>query len=291
MLQRFCELNGYQLISPRIKGVESLADKIETGKYQRWAEVDDLVAAAIVVPTASHEDAVLEFLGTHFVTKVTRGRRNVPMEPEQFRFDVTRWYGRLQSQELVEPRLPEHITFEVQIRTHFEHAWSVVTHDLTYKAEDVDWRRLRLAAQLKAMVEQIELMIANFETAAAGAVEGVWPRLQVVRSVQVMLQALIANDTSIEGIAPNAWSRACDSVVRLCESALGDVEGVLPLIEQFCEAVREGQFNPATSGSLVQAVYAYLSGQGHDLSGFPMVDSQELHVLYRVAPTTILLME
>ena len=40
-LASFCEKNGYAFVC-RVKTAESLAEKIETGRFRRWSEIDDL---------------------------------------------------------------------------------------------------------------------------------------------------------------------------------------------------------------------------------------------------------
>lgn len=285
VLAAYCGSEHYQLMQPRIKDLDSLADKLETGKYQKWADINDLVAAAIIVPTASHEDVVLAFLRSRFTEVAVLGRRSRPMAPDHFRFDLTRWYGQVGLDEGSPDDVRDlaGLTFEVQVRTYFEHAWSVVTHDLTYKSQRIDWRQLRLAAQLKAMVEQIELTIANFEGIAAVATEAMWPETDVQRRIQELLQALLV-DVDLDEMAPRSWSRASESVLRLATAALGDsgdLMGAFRLVEEFCSAVRSREFVPALSGSLVQAIYAFTATNGYDLTGFPMVDSEELHVMYR----------
>lgn len=291
VLSSYCEAQHYQLMRPRVKDLDSLADKLETGRYQRWSEVNDLVAAAVIVPTASHEEGVLTFLRDHFNEASVLARRSRPMAPDHFRFDLTRWYGEV----LIDEGTPDDLrrlaglTFEVQVRTYFEHAWSVVTHDLTYKSQKIDWRQLRLAAQLKAMVEQIELTIANFEGVAASTTEAVWPEIETQRTAQEQLQTLLT-DVGLEEMAPASWSRASESVLRIVAVALNgsarDFSAYLEFVDRFCEAVRNGTFQPALSGSLVQAIYAYAAKEGHDLTGFPMVDSEELHVMYQVTAMT-----
>src|SRR6266481_1689309 len=64
-LQPFVDENGFALAS-RIKALESLAEKLESGRYKSWSEVDDLVAFAIVVPTLSDEAAAVDFLCSVF---------------------------------------------------------------------------------------------------------------------------------------------------------------------------------------------------------------------------------
>jgi hypothetical protein len=64
--------------------------------------------------------------------------------------------------------------FGVQVVTAFEYAWIAATHDLVHKSDDVDWRRLRLAAQpKKAAVKQIEVLIAAFDPASP-AIQECW---------------------------------------------------------------------------------------------------------------------
>ena len=64
-LLNFCENKGYAFTS-RIKTVESLAEKIETGRFQKWTDLDDLFACTVIIPTLSHEDEVLEFCQNSF---------------------------------------------------------------------------------------------------------------------------------------------------------------------------------------------------------------------------------
>lgn len=293
-LSGFCDREHYQLMSPRVKELSSLADKLETGKYAAWSDINDLVAAAIIVPTGSHEDRVLGFLASQFDQTDLLSRRSRPLAPDHFRFDLTRWYGRVRADEGSPPDVAAltHLTFEVQVRTYFEHAWSVVTHDLTYKSDRLDWRRLRLAAQLKAMVEQIELTISNFEAVAAASLEAAWPDLEVQRQVEGRLQALLV-ETGTEEMAPSSWTRASESVVRLV-SVSADVteseewDDPVAFIDSFCEAVRTEAFQLALSGSLLQAVYAFAERQGRNLAGFPVAASEELTMLYRSRPVTAL---
>src|SRR5262249_31966358 len=129
----------------RVKTAESVAEKIETGRFSRWSDLDDLVGFSIVVPTVAHEPAVLEMRGTRFRgSPPVRARGSTKKAPDVFRFEATRWYGRVRDDP--PPPLDERgvaALFEVQVRTAFEHAWSTVTHDLVYKGQSVDWRHKR----------------------------------------------------------------------------------------------------------------------------------------------------
>src|SRR4030095_13362054 len=64
-LQEFCSTQGF-IYDGRAKSIESLAEKIETGRYRSWTELDDLYACTIAVPLPADEDSVLKFLGNTF---------------------------------------------------------------------------------------------------------------------------------------------------------------------------------------------------------------------------------
>src|SRR2546425_1275523 len=151
-LLNYCDQKGYAFMS-RIKTIESLAEKIETGRIEKWSELDDIFACSIIIPTLSQEDEVADFCKStfHSIRMIKRGQ--TLKAPEVFRFDSPRIYVQLSQPnglEIIEHPNIYDVIFEIQIRTAFEHAWSVTTHALAYKAPDIDWRRLHLAAQIKA---------------------------------------------------------------------------------------------------------------------------------------------
>jgi ppGpp synthetase/RelA/SpoT-type nucleotidyltranferase len=287
-LAGWCRERHYALES-RSKELESLSEKLETGRYGTWDKLDDLVAFTIVVPTASHEAGVLEFLNSQFEMVVVRGRDQVAKPPDVFRFDATRCYYRIRHAE-PEPQLEQRafeITFEVQIKTAFEHAWSVVTHDLVYKTDDISWTKRRLAAQLKAMVEQIDALVDNFER-VAGDIPGMSdPETAAMAEALAVLTALRADGLVDDSIVPASWSRLGENLMALAASITRTrgrraAEKLQEIVRGFDEQVRDGTFQPALAGSLFQAVVAQQSAAGADLSRFPLVVSTELTDLYGV---------
>lgn len=287
-LAGWCRDRHYGL-EARSKELTSLSEKLETGRYQRWNDLDDLVAFTVVVPTASHEGGVLEFLETLFEIVVVRGRDQVPKPPDVFRFDATRCYCRVRHEEpepKLEPRAFE-ITFEVQIKTAFEHAWSVVTHDLVYKTDDVTWTKRRLAAQLEAMVEQMDALVDNFER-VAGDVPGTSDlETEAMAQALATLSALRAEGHIDDSLVPASWSRLAENLLALAAAVTRSrgrraAEKLQEIVQAFDEQVRSGEFQPALTGSLFQAVVAQQSRAGVDLSRFPLVASTELIDLYGV---------
>ena len=206
----------------RIKTIESAAEKIETGRYRSFEEIDDLVAFTLVVPTLKHEEEAIVYCKNIFAISSERDRTLARKPPDSFRFDATRLYGHLQKPDGIESSggiTIYDVTFEIQIRTAFEHAWIVSTHPLTYKTNTVDWKRLRLTAQLKASTEQLDLAIGSFEVLASAIAEAPWPEIQ--RKIQVieLIQSLVGDGIIPVEAAPKDMSRFAENLISLLQAS------------------------------------------------------------------------
>ena len=144
-----------------------------------------------------------------------RRRGQAAKSPDLFRFDSTRFIGRLRDEGAAHPPQVASCLFEVQIRTAFEHAWSVTTHRLTYKGDAVDWRRFRLTAQLKAAVEQIDLLVVGFDEAARHVAEHDWFEVQARTLIVDAFKPLFAEPSIPEENAPKDWTRFSDNLLSL----------------------------------------------------------------------------
>lgn len=252
----------------RIKGLESLSEKIETGRFRSWSELNDLYACSIVVPVSSHEQGVVRKLAACFTEVESKSRDSTEKSPEVFRYDGLRWYGRL-PEDVAARRQPGlgTVIFEVQVRTAFEHAWQVVTHDLVYKADNVDWSRQRLASQLKASVEQIEMVIDAFESAVGAVRPSPWPAGALQDRVISFFRQLETDRLLPPTLVPVSWRRFSETFVkvvkreRLGENAEAKVDAALNLMN----ASLRGESGPpiGVSGSLLQYVYAVLANAGY----------------------------
>lgn len=287
-LAPWCNSRDY-VLTDRVKQVDSVAEKIETGRYERWSELDDLVAFSIVVPTGAHETLVIEMLDQRFERAVLRSRGTASKPPDVFRFDTTRWYGRVRSDPPValDARATEAV-FEVQVRTVFEHAWSTVTHDLVYKGDRVDWKARRLAAQLKAAVEQADQLVDHFTTSA----ETITPSEDARTDIQLYLvdamSEMIALGLISESLTPESWQRFGECVYDLARRRARNARQAADLVRQMIDELRDdiesGAFVPAISGSLFQAIVAQVvQRHGVDAIGnFPIVAEGELASIYRL---------
>lgn len=165
-ISNFCEINGW-LFQGRIKTRESLAEKIEMGWIQCWTDINDIYACKIIINTLSDETAAIEFVQKTFncPEHLTKLRGQAKKSPDKFAFDATRITAFLVPPPDLE--IPTNsiysIPFEVQILTVLEHAWSSATHKLTYKTNKISWRKQRLTAQIKATLEQLDLLLYSYD--------------------------------------------------------------------------------------------------------------------------------
>ncbi len=218
IVSKFCEENGYAFLG-RVKGVASLAEKLEGGRYKQWSEVDDLYACAIIVPTLSDEPSVVSFLSDRFTERSLKARASSKKDPDVFRFDSTRFIGSLKDDVLREGALTS-VQFEVQIRSAFEHAWSVSTHALAYKGKNVGWRHKRLAAQLRASVEQLDQVVLGFQEWAGLIQEQSWHYVDDQRVLVDQFAEWVAAGKIPMEVAPDSWVRFGENLYSFLSASM-----------------------------------------------------------------------
>lgn len=206
--------------SSRIKALDSVSEKIEGGRFTCWNDIDDLVGCVLIIPNLSYEDEVLIFLQATFNEVETKKRGETFKSYDVFRFDSTRFIGTLHPDSEANRSEIHTIKFEIQIRSAFEHAWSVTTHDLAYKSETIDWRVLRLAAQLKSSVEQLDMITLGAKDASSKITKSKWPEIDIKIEMLTFLQKQF--DTSIipEDLKPKDFSRVVDNLFPLIKKKL-----------------------------------------------------------------------
>lgn len=225
-VSKFCEENGF-LFEGRIKSVESISEKIETGRFPQWAFLDDLYACTIIIPLNSDEPKVLEFLQRTFTQKKLIKRGNVSKSPDSFRFDATRFVGQLRPTNLGINQGQEQLfnyLFEVQVKSILEYAWSKTTHALTYKSKTISWKRLRLASQLKASVEQLDMLISMFDTLTEedNFVPGFSYTINDRIKIQKVFENALAKNIIPTECFPKDLSRLSENVYRIVQAFQGE---------------------------------------------------------------------
>ncbi|WP_157683803.1 nucleotidyltransferase family protein [Microlunatus soli] len=288
-LERYCKDNGY-LFRERTKELTSLVEKLDGGRVEQWSAIDDLYACTVVVPVRDHEEKVLRKLDSSFARESVRSRSDAKKAPDVFRFDGTRWYGTM-SAAAASGRQPGagDVIFEVQVVTAFEYAWIAVTHDLVYKGDTADWRKQRLAAQLKATVEQAEVLISAFESVSDAVLPSPWPETEVKTQIVERFKRLADDGSLPDMILPASWRRFGDNVYALVKSyeknaykVPGAVDSLLDTIE--ADLLGAEPRHLPTSGTLFQYVLSVVHRAETDgsLANFRIVPSRELSDLYDI---------
>ena len=149
----------------RVKELPSFALKIETGRVWNPNALEDFFACMLIVANATAIGEAERLIGETFVIKTRRPRQDdkTHKTADSFPFDDLRLYVTLRQSQSLPPTDLADVIFEVQIKTFLQHAWSIATHDLLYKTDDVNWSKQRIAYQIKAMLEHAEISIQEAE--------------------------------------------------------------------------------------------------------------------------------
>jgi ppGpp synthetase/RelA/SpoT-type nucleotidyltranferase len=243
-LLNFCDTKGYAFTS-RIKTIESLAEKIETGRFKKWSDLDDLFACTIIIPSLSHEKEVTEFCKNTFeIIKIIKRGQN-KKSPDTFRFDSTRIYTQIKNNNAItqgnELSIYQ-IKFEIQIKSAFEHAWSVSTHNLVYKNSEIDWRKLRLAAQIKATVEQLDMLILAFEQTSEFIDNNDYSEIKTKQNLVTEINKLFRNNQLPDELEPKDMSRFCDNLYRLLIKVV-DEKKIKTVVKQIIQKIQSTKLN------------------------------------------------
>lgn len=155
----------------RLKSEESFALKIEAGRANEHLVIDDFFGCTFVVRNSSEiAEATLAIEESfEIVSRKPKDAKATAGRPSEFQFDDLRLYAKLRPS--YRGHEPIHdVVFEIQIKTFLLHAWGIATHDLTYKTDSVSWAKLRVAYQIRAMLEHAELSIEQFGNLAGSQI-------------------------------------------------------------------------------------------------------------------------
>jgi len=203
----------------RVKDRESFALKVETGRVSDPANMEDFYACTIVVRNAGEIPTAEKIVLGLFDKRERRPPRPdyTYAAPSDFDFDHVRLYVMWRDDDTLPPTDFAGSPFEVQIKTYLQHAWSIATHDLVYKTDEVNWRKARIAFQVKAMLDHAEASIAHAEQLAAMTdLQISNDRIDEVRTVIAVLKCAWRDDP---GRLPADIRRLAENILALLREA------------------------------------------------------------------------
>lgn len=176
----------------RVKEPESFAQKIETCKVDNPSKLDDFFACTIVVPTADDFDAAKHMIEEKFEIddreKELTTRTN--KSAHDFYFDDIKLYVYQRPDENGPPNKFDMVTFEVQIKTIFQQAWTDATHQFVYKSGSVSWARERIAYQIRAILEQADIMLMLSKTSGINKFPALAKRHKKTTMIEVLIHQI-----------------------------------------------------------------------------------------------------
>jgi len=236
LLKEACELRKWTF-EDRVKAMESYAMKLMTGRYNGY-EIDDFYACTIVVPNLKAVLEAIEFVKYSVRVFEEKPGAETKSWPTNFGFDSVRIYCKLP--ESVNPKPYHEHGFEIQIKTLLEHAWAKATHEFSYKGNDVSWAKERLAAQIKAVLDNVDLSINEMEkTATSDFLDKKNPVYENLRKIIEVLKAEFGRDDSPHTIAD--YKRLAEQVVKILERLELKPDGLKAVLEAEATALR-GRF-------------------------------------------------
>lgn len=238
----------------RIKGEESFALKLETGRVKNAREMEDFFACTLVVENRSSISEALSVVNEVCDIHDRRPRDDgkTHKSPDEFCFDDLRLYVTLKADDRLPPNYLNAIVFEVQIKTFLQHAWGIATHDLVYKGQNVNWGKARVAYQIKAMLEHAEVTVERVDAIAQSSLLSVTDeKLSKLKSVIDWLK-ITWNDEQL----PQDMVRLGDNILNLAKSINVELHEIIECIRLENEAGRGSLLNDLTPyAAILRSLY------------------------------------
>lgn len=215
----------------RCKKLESFALKIETGRFDA-ADLEDFFACTIVVPTMNNLAEAESMVADVFdvISRKPLTSKHALGLATEFPFDHVRIYARLRVAPGQDPAPIHKVRFEIQIKTYLQHAWSIATHDLTYKTSELSWGKERVAAQVKATLEAAEISIVEAEQLAGSGNLLLSRSDDETTSVSTVASVLQRNFTSSQ--LPDDLKRLSSNVKLVLEASGIAVSGLEEILRK-----------------------------------------------------------
>lgn len=230
------ELHGHGetvLLESRVKAIQSVHQKLQTGRYASLRDVEDLAGVKVVVLRRREIATVAEIVESSLQLLEEKER---VVEPSVFRYRERHLLVVPPADYLDRNPDLQGLRVEVQLTSVVQHALDQATHDFDYKGANVDWARLRLVAQLRAVLELVDNMLDGTEESAALMEKAVQfpPELRRQNEILVVMTGVFADDA-----LPSDRRRLAETISALIYAAgieVGELHDLLTRNADLLEA-------------------------------------------------------
>lgn len=225
----------------RLKELPSFAVKLETGRVNDPARLEDFLACTLVVPNTNDIKHAYNIVVEHYDVQYRRPAIDgeTVKAANAFPFDDLRLYLKKKKDDTLPETRYDDVVFELQIKTFLQHAWGIATHDLNYKTDEISWSKDRIVAHLKAAVEHVELSLHEAKILAASDLVNLTdPRTKRAMEIVTVLKSHWQREelpANIRGMADaieqvlQALRITATDLNKMLESAKSSSGGSLPL--------------------------------------------------------------
>lgn len=259
----------------RIKNINSLTLKVETGRIKDLSRIEDFFACTIVVKNSSEIEMALAQVSDKYRIRYRRplSSTTTKKQPSTFLFDDLRLYCTLKADPAL-PRSPQtEKLFEIQIKTFLLHAWSIATHDLTYKTDKISWSKERIAYQLRAMLEHAELSLMEADRLAQSPVIA----LESAESTQMQRVMGIMKNYWPPETLPEDLKRGAENILSVINSTKVSIERLEELVTSEKEVNGEMPLSETPYGVCLRLL---VNHEAHAVQAFLASGTGELRLVF-----------
>ncbi|WP_328824874.1 hypothetical protein [Uliginosibacterium aquaticum] len=200
-------------------------------KYGRVADpraMEDFFACTLVVENRSSISEALKVVEEicDLVSRRPPEEGKTHKSPDEFCFDDLRLYVKLKASDQLPPTPLDDLIFEIQIKTFLQHAWSIATHDLVYKGQNVDWGRARVAYQIKAMLEHAEISVERVDAMAESSLLAVTD--EKIRKLKAVIDWL--RRTWDGEWLPKDMVRLAENIIAMCQAISVELDDIFECV-------------------------------------------------------------
>ena len=207
-------------VEPRVKGLGSVYQKLQTGKYGSVLDMPDLVGVKVVLLRRSEVETAVDVIQRSQL-RIVDTNLDRPIDPSSLSYFEPHLVVRLPAEYCERNPQVEAVQAEIQFTTALQHALDMVTHDFDYKGRSFKWGNFRLVSQLRGTLQLVDNLLDDIEVSATLERSSVAVPDEFERGQQA-IDWLISRFTD-EGTLPTDLRRSAQVLLGFLDAAGMDV--------------------------------------------------------------------